>query len=440
MSGGVKFSPHTPPRRAYHFIRIYHNMVAANNKRSSNVLQTDNPLQKTHNRASQLGIYGSIASPTQADIQLINRYSLQCHAREIIPAFAIQHCQRRIIPLKTNETGEQVKNRMEVDIFVSATNSKAFYGNVVTCKSVWVCPVCASKITERRRQDLTEALTRSRDMGHYHLLASYTVSHQKRDTLRYVADGMRNAFRKLKSGKSWQLFKNRYNWLGDIKSTEITHGANGWHFHFHQIIVLESKPTPGQEIRLKQELKTRWRQSLGREGKYANWTNGLDIRPTDDFVGDYVQKIGNWTVEHEMTKAPAKTGKQRGRTPLQLLLDYATTGEIEARQLFREYALFTKRKNQLYWSLGLRELLGMEKEKTDEELADETEDNAILLAILDKADWLMLQYLQLRGHALIEARAAYEADDFGLFDEWLKQTRTKYLASRKNKDDASDLE
>jgi len=322
--------------------------------------------------------------------------------------------------------GDMVQNRCEVDVWINTQSGKAFYGNLETCKSIWVCPVCASKISERRRIELTEGLTTSRDAGHHHLLASYTVSHHLGDTLEYVASGMNDAFRRLKSGKSWQLFKQRHGWIGDIKSTEMTYGANGWHFHFHQLIILDHKPTSQELWKFKNELKTRWQSALNQRQFYASWSHGLDIRETDDCIVDYVQKVGNWTVEHELTKQSVKTGKTKGRTPVQILIDYAEDGLISDADLFREYALLTYRKNQLQWSKGLRNQLDLGEEKSDDDLMDEKEEPAILLANLSSEDWDMLGELQLVGHALLLARTAYSEENLSIWTKGIDDIRTKY--------------
>lgn len=397
-------------------------MVAIQNQPRTNVLIKP-PID-----ADSLGIYVSIASPNPSDIALINRFSLQCYARKILPDFSIQKCHKWIIPRVTNADGQQELNRREVDIYVSQQSGKAFYGNLVTCKSIWVCPVCASKISERRRVELTDGLIVSRDCGHHHLLASYTVSHHMGDSLEYVANGMNDAFRRLKSGKSWKLFKQRWGWIGDIKSTEITYGENGWHFHFHQLIILDQKPSPHNFGKFQSELKTRWLSALNQRQHYASWSHGLDIRPTDDAIADYVEKVGNWTVEHELTKQSVKQGKRKGRTPAQILIDYAADGTIDDADLFREYAKLTYRKNQLYWSKGLRQLLELGEERTDDELMDEKEESAILLATLDEDEWAILNNWGLRGHALSIARKAYSEENLTIWSDWLEMVKRSYFS------------
>jgi hypothetical protein len=58
--------------------------------------------------------------------------------------------------------------------------------------------------------------------------------------------------------------------------------------------------------------------------------------------------------------------------------------------LFRTYAKAFKGQRQLYWSNGLRALLAMGTEATDEELAAMQEDKAIHLATLTLDQWRVI--------------------------------------------------
>jgi len=60
------------------------------------------------------------------------------------------------------------------------------------------------------------------------------------------------------------------------------------------------------------------------------------------------------------------------------------------RDLFKVYAEAFKGKKQLHWSRGLRELLGIPKEKTDAEIAAEIDPVTLLLATLERQEWFMI--------------------------------------------------
>ena len=99
----------------------------------------------------------------------LRRFYLQAVARELLPSARINQCLRSVIPGKGC-----------VNINYSKKFTRAHYGNLVQCASVWVDPVCSSKITERRRVELEEALGRSPWPG---VMITLTLQHSRKDTL-----------------------------------------------------------------------------------------------------------------------------------------------------------------------------------------------------------------------------------------------------------------
>ena len=44
-------------------------------------------------------------------------------------------------------------------------HNKAFYQGLMSCGGIWTCPVCAAKISERRRQELKQAIEAAQALG-----------------------------------------------------------------------------------------------------------------------------------------------------------------------------------------------------------------------------------------------------------------------------------
>src|SRR6185503_16585697 len=107
------------------------------------------------------------------------------------------------------------------------------------CGRLWVCPVCAARITEQRRKELSNAV--SRWPGKL-LLVTFTFRHERRDRLtdllaRLVGKGkQRGAFQWMKSGKQWQEILRDVEWVGSVRALEVTYGDNGWHVHIHELV------------------------------------------------------------------------------------------------------------------------------------------------------------------------------------------------------------
>lgn len=301
-----------------------------------------------------------------------------------------------------------VPGRELVDVLKVAGREGACYAGLQVCGSVWLCPVCAAKVTERRRVELGAGVARWKEQGGLVVLATYTVRHWLGDCLSCVVDGVLEARNKLRSGKANGLFRKRYGVAGSVRSLEVTLGdRNGWHPHIHELLFLE----PESDYRgLQGELLERWGQAVQAAGLRDVNEHGVDVRDTWGAVGDYLAKLGEepelpscWGPEHEVTKAPSKRGRLGGRTPLELLADYTFYLDQTAARRWQEYAGVFKERRQLVWSHGLRKLLGLGVEKADEEVATEISASAVLLAQLTRAQWRVVLANEARGELLNEA-------------------------------------
>lgn len=333
------------------------------------------------------------------------RFSLQSAARELLPRERVAKCLRSPIP-----------SAPTVDVYRSAEFQTAHYGGLQVCASVWCCPVCSAKVTERRRVELASGVKFWRDQaGGYLVLVTYTLRHHAGDDLQLVLAALLRAFELVHTARWWALFSDRFRIYGKVRALEVTVGEAGWHPHIHCLYFLGSGPLPAIHS-LEQSLKTRWLELLKKQGRDASWANGVDVRYTDEDIAEYVSKYGQepqWKIEHEMTKSPSKIAKNGGRTAFQLLKDYSE-GDSKSGRLFMQYAANFKGKSQLHWSRGLRALLSLEVEKSDEELAKSTERDALLLASLTRPQWRAILGNDARGE-LLEIASTGDLEAFWMF-------------------------
>jgi hypothetical protein len=341
--------------------------------------------------------------------RVIRRFALQSAARDLLPREAVAKCLRAGHPRSDGTWG--------VDVFYAPAKSAAHLGGLQLCKSVWLCPVCAAKISERRRVELAGALrtwseqesTEQRRL----LLTTFTLQHNRADELSVIFEGLKRARRLLVSGKAAQAFAASYGIVGMIRSLELTYGENGWHPHLH-VLYFFDREVP--ILPFESAIKARWGQCLESAGRYASWAHGVDVRFSDSDIADYIAKWGKepkWTPAHEMTKGVAKIGRRGGRTALQLLSDYLD-GDAAAGRLWVQYAGALKGERQLFWSRGLRERLGLVAEKTDEEIVEEQEEIAIILASLTLGAWRVVIANDARGE-LLEVASTGDRDQVQAF-------------------------
>jgi hypothetical protein len=290
-------------------------------------------------------------------------------------------------------TGDQVPGR-----------SSGVFAGLQTCGSVWHCAVCASKITERRRLEVTEAVERWEALGGIVVLATFTARHRRGQSLGNLVDRLMAARRRHKTGKGAQWARSLVG--GSIRATEVTYGAeNGWHPHLHELLFLFPGTRSADVAELASDLRGRWERLVQGAGLGTVNEHGFQLVASSAEVAAYVAKWGTekqWTVAHEIAKQPVKQGRGTSRTPM-ALLDAYVEGDYLAGSLWREYAEAMKGRRQLVWSPGLAEGLGMPPRKRDEEVAAEREDTAVTIAALSHDEWQVIVRGDLRAELLIEA-------------------------------------
>jgi hypothetical protein len=322
----------------------------------------------------------------------LERFALQSVVRSILPDSQTAKCLR---------VGYLPDGRVEV--WHSPEHRSASYGGLVTCHSVWNCPVCAAKISERRRVEIQGAIATWEAHGGSVLLLTLTHGHTMADPLAALLAGQQKAlgrFFDCREGKRLMAAMGR---VGHIRAWEVTHGRhseinNGWHPHFHILLFVES--APGDLGTFEDWAFGVWWNACRLAGlPLPNRRYGVMLQD-NVYVARYISK---WGLDHEMTKGHIKRGRKGGETPFDFLRAALFDDDRQARALFLEFARAFKGKRQLVWSRGLREGLQVE-DRTDAEIASAHEADAYILSLLTKKDWRLVLRSDFRGELLELAR------------------------------------
>ena len=317
----------------------------------------------------------SVTPPNLAE-RRIRHYRLQEVAQDLLPGDRIGACMKHIVP-----------GRSTVDVMYSKRVKRAHLKGVMRCGSVWVCPVCSSTITERRRVELGEALARRPDL--VPVLVTVTLQHHRGDPLAELVGDLNESWRRVKRGDPWGRQVKRLGIRGYVSALEVTFGLqNGWHPHKHVLFLMERAPGEEELERFRGWLAERFGRFLAKVGRYSSPIHGIDIKLGDDQAADYVTKQGSsWGLDAELTKAPVKSGRSwGGYSPFELLELYEG-GKRWAGALFQEYADALKGRRQLVFSRGLRDYLVMGQELSDAELVELEEEPAEVLVSLTREQW-----------------------------------------------------
>jgi hypothetical protein len=217
---------------------------------------------------------------------------------------------------------------------------------------------------------MNHVLSWAREQGHQVQMLTLTSRHTLADDLSVQLRKMKRALDKMRQRRDWRRLRSE---------SLVTHGRNGWHVHFHMILVLRS----GAGDRLL-ELQPAWLRSLEAVGLSGKGRYAFHVQDAHQ-VGEYVTK---WGAAEEMVLSNVKKGGNGGRNPFQLLRDFTFDRDLQAGELFKHFAKVFKGTRQLVWSNGLKDLAGVDEIDDGEAAAGEDQTLDEMVALIDHAQWI----------------------------------------------------
>jgi len=330
-------------------------------------------------------------SPSPAKLRL-EKFALQSAARKLLPDSRTAKCLRL---RQAYQDG--------VDVFRSLEHKTTSYGGLQTCGSVWACPVCANKISERRRLEVSDAISQHETAGGEVLLLTLTNPHTRNDDLHDMTKAQAKAMSRFTGCRAVRSIFSDIGFIGSIRAWEVTHGqANGWHPHFHILLFVNFGV---DREALEEKLYTQWAKACDKSGLAApSRVHGVKV----DNGSKAAKYVSKWGLDYEVTKGHIKKAtKIGGRSPFDLLRSYLYDEDKQAGALFFTFSKVYKGKRQLYWSKGLKEHFSV-KDITDEETAAKQDDRAELMGKIELDEWKIILKFELRGEILELARHGWE--------------------------------
>ena len=284
--------------------------------------------------------------------------------------------------------------RWKASVEILRCEQSYYYAGLMTCGSIWNCPVCATRITEGRRGEVHTLVERHLASGGVVKMLTRTVPHGREDDLRVLMDKLRAAEKQFKGGRQAKRIRDQTGLIGHVRGLEVTwRPEHFWHPHTHTILLFPRELDWGW---LQQEYFALWRKAcVGSGFKEPDPRGGLQL--TEGRV--YVAK---WGLDYELTKSHCKRSKDEGYTPWDLLRWYRQEGSAQAAALFQHYADVFKGQRQLFWSPGLKGLYGIGK-RSDQEIASAVEPGAVVVCKLSPKQWFYICRHKARGAVLVLA-------------------------------------
>jgi len=332
--------------------------------------------------------------------------------------------------LRYGDYGEAGGGR--VDVYRNQARDGASLAGLNRCGNLHTCPVCAAKVGELRRKQLSAAMVQHIGNGGAAYLLTFTFPHEADESLESLLAKFDKARKRFKDNRTWKALRKEKRVVGYVNSLEFTVSQeNGWHPHVHMLVFCDKQAfgegvSTGGGVRVNcmddmkkaangdlesfviEDLRRAWceilfKVGLGDNSKLTDMLkHALNVRGGEK-AAEYIAKFGRdekWGASSELAKSHAKVGTAGEKwgvlhfTPFQLLV-WAEQGDGWAVHRFREYAAAVEGKKAMVWSPGLKKALGVEDVNEEEWAAsDDT----------PQPDQIMVGFLTAEQFAVIMSR------------------------------------
>ncbi len=275
-----------------------------------------------------------------------------------------------------------------------------------SCGSIWLCPVCASKIDAERADELREALENHAADGGTTLFLTLTMRHDREQALDELWDALGKAWQAATGGS--RAARDRWAEVGKVawvRRVETTHGANGWHVHLHALVFVKIDPDDELLERLRSALYRAWSARLVRDGLAApSEDRAIELRPVRDVSRDLAAYMAkgygeSWSPARELAAGAAKAGLGPNRTPFEILASLVASGkgpgytvedddvhDCDAR-LWREWESASAGRKAMTWSRGGRDRVLPDRPEFDDNALSDWTGVQCVVQTVDAQTW-----------------------------------------------------
>ena len=237
------------------------------------------------------------------------------------------------------------------------------FRSVATCRSAWICPVCARVIAAHRANEVRQAIVQTKKSNGDVYMLTLTFRHSRFDDLADLLGKCKKAL--VKMWGQWavkDLMKRRF--VGRIAATELTYSdASGWHPHQH-ILLFGVKGLTCESLQA--VFGEYWIRALNSCGLSGLSDVACNVQPASA-VRDYLTKMSS---EIALGNAGTKQGRNGHYSPFELLGMCRVRDDY--KRLWREFYTVTRGKRSLVWSDRLKHICGI-GERLDGDLVEELE-------------------------------------------------------------------
>lgn len=300
--------------------------------------------------------------------------------------WSVCYCLRARANLKFCHDWNIQRKMQEVHIRLNNSRQRAYYGGLLRCGSVWVCPVCQGKIMYVRSQQVQSAINKALDINLDCFMFTYTFRHNKNQKLKDTLDNFMNALRSFKASRNYKAIMQSIGCKGSIRSLEVTFSQkNGFHPHTHELIFTKYNYSEINNMySFINNLRTLWIHYCEKNNLLApNFKRSINVsyQQNKEKIGRYLAKCN----VSKKTSLNIKSNPSQSLSPFNFL-DLSKSNDDEYAALYREYAIAIQGKSQLYHSRGLKQMLDIE-DITDKDIVDKDLKNSQQVFVFSGSLW-----------------------------------------------------
>lgn len=181
-------------------------------------------------------------------------------------------CHRLIVPSTAAQVRDGSPKLRGVDIHHTTHQdgtTRARFGNLITCGSVWACPICAARIAAERAAEVDRALKAHREEGGRLMFLTLTHHHERESKLADQLKAQGEALRAMQNDWKFKDLCDKGGVLGMVRGLEMTHSdSNGWHAHLHFLVFLAGNEQQAQRhADVLAEIDAERAASIAKQGK-----------------------------------------------------------------------------------------------------------------------------------------------------------------------------
>jgi hypothetical protein len=271
-----------------------------------------------------------------------------------------------------------------------------------TCHSVWVCPICAPEIRAARGFQIARAVATTLEGGSGVSFGTGTLSHGSGHSLRSTYSLVVAAWGATYRDYSLRRFREQNGYSGFVRTTEVTHGVNGWHPHLHWLDFWEQLLSAELLREYEDRMYRAWAAAVARlSDRVVSRDRGVLVLPvasgSSSAFGNYLTEMSINSASFELTSISTKKARLSGLSPFEILAKVYGPGSKPWVDLWWEYESATRGRRMLGSSRGLLARLGLSE---DDPVPSEVGE---VVAYVSADDWSAIRWFNNSGLAGVQA-------------------------------------